>query len=323
MNSFEYAAPNSLPEAVSLLAPAWGETEILAGGTDLVTSLKQGIVAPKRVVSLKNLAQLRGVDVTSDRVRIGGATPLIEVLDQAEVVEEFPCLTGPIEGIGSRQVIAKGTIAGDLCQRPRCWYFRNGYGLLGRYEGESLIPNGENRYHAIFGNDGPAYFVSPSRLAPGLIALDATLVVQGPDGERTIACGEFFRTPTTDDEREYNLQPNEIVTFVDIPRKGLKNAAYEVQQRQGLDWPYVAAAAALKYEGNRASDARVVLGHVAPVPWPVPEAAKTLNGKALDDESLAACAQAAVDGAKPLSDNGYKVAQVRVAVKRALLAAIA
>lgn len=323
MNSFEYAAPTTLDEAVGLLAPEWGETEVLAGGTDLVTSLKQRIVAPKRVVSLRNLGELRGIDANGDRFRIGGATPLVDLLAHGDLAAECPSLMTPIHGIGSRQIIARGTLAGDLCQRPRCWYFRNGFGLLGQHHGTALVPEGENRYHAIFGTDGGAYFVSPSRLGPSLIALGATLVLKGPDGERTVPVAEFFRTPAAEREREYVLKPNEIVTFVEIPRAGLKNAAYEVQQRQGLDWPYVAAAVAYKDDGGKASDARVVLGHVAPVPWIAVAAAKALNGKSVDETTAAACGDAATQGAKPLSQNAYKVPQVRAAVKRALLATTA
>ncbi len=323
MNSFEFAAPKSLTEAIGLLAPAWGETEVLAGGTDLITSLKQNIVSPKRVVSLKHLADLRGIDANAERIRIGAATPLIDVLAHTDVVTEFPSLTSPIVGIGSRQIIARGTIGGDLCQRPRCWYFRNGFGLLAQHNGESLVPKGENRYHAIFGNEGPAYFVSPSRLGPSLIALGAVLGVHGADGERTIPCAEFFKTPAADTDREYQLQSNEIVTYIDVPRKGLKNAAFEIQQRQGLDWPYVAAAVAYRADGANAADAVVVLGHVAPTPWISKAAAEAINGKAIDEATAAACGVAAAQGAKPLSQNGYKVQQVKIAVKRALMATTA
>ncbi len=144
----------------------FGETEILAGGTDLVTSLKQGLVAPKRLVNLKGIASLNGIEATGDTVRIGATTPLADVLENARIRKEFPAIIQAIEGIGSPQIINMGTIAGDLCQRPRCWYYRQGFGLLGELGGKSLIPDGDNRYHAIFGNEGPAYFVCPSVVSP-------------------------------------------------------------------------------------------------------------------------------------------------------------
>ncbi len=246
MNSFEYASPTDLESAIGLLGSRFGEVEILAGGTDLVTSLKQGIASPKRVVSLKAIAKLKGIEAGADAVRIGAMTPLVDVLEHAEIRKEFPAITQAIEGIGSPQIIAMGTIGGDLCQRPRCWYYRQGFGLLGQLDGNSLIPEGDNRYHAIFGNQGPAYFVSASSLGPPLIALGATLdIVRCAWPKRgTVPAAEFFQVPQTADERETVLAANEIVTRISIPVKELLNATYEVRQRQGLDWPLVTASVA-------------------------------------------------------------------------------
>ena len=166
MRSFEYANPSDLETAIGLLDSKFGDTEILAGGTDLVTSLKQGLVSPKRLVNLKGISSLKGIEATGDTVRIGATTPLADVLENERIRKEFPAIIQAIEGIGSPQIINMGTIAGDLCQRPRCWCYRQGFGLLGEFDGKSLIPDGDNRYHAIFANDGPAYFVCPSVLAP-------------------------------------------------------------------------------------------------------------------------------------------------------------
>jgi len=321
MKSFEYAAPQNLKDATALLEDAWGKTEILAGGTDLVTSLKQEITAPNRVVSLKNISELKGIHSEKDGVRIGAMTTLGEVAAHPEVQQHFPALVTAIKGIGSPQILAAGTVGGDLCQRPRCWYFRNGFGLFGKDGGTSLVPGGENRYHAIFGNDGPALFVSASSIGPVLMALDATVTATGPKGKtRKIDAANFFYTPTNENERETVLKPNEILTEIFIPMKGLKNAAYEVRHRHGLDWPYVAAAVAFQLKNGSATDARVVLGHVAPVPWPAPKAGKVLTVAKIDATSAAACGEAAAQGAKPLSGNGYKVQLVKTAVKRAILA---
>ena len=320
MKSFEYANPTDLDTAIGLLEPKFGETEILAGGTDLVTSLKQGLVAPKRLVNLKGIASLNGIEATGDTVRIGATTPLADVLENARIRKEFPAIIQAIEGIGSPQIINMGTIAGDLCQRPRCWYYRQGFGLLGELGGKPLIPDGDNRYHAIFGNEGPAYFVCPSVLAPALIVLGATLGVVGPNSKsRQIPVAEFFRIPKTANERENVLAANEVITRISIPVRGLSNATYEVRQRQGLDWPLVAAAVAF---GGKADDKpQIVLGHVAPKPWAVPDAAALLNGKMPDATLAARAGEAAAKGAKPLSKNAYKVQLVKTAVKRAILAA--
>jgi xanthine dehydrogenase YagS FAD-binding subunit len=320
MNSFEYASPKDVETAVGLLGDRFGDVEILAGGTDLVTSLKQGLVAPKRLVSLKAIRPLKGIEASSDTVRVGAMTPLADVLENATVKKEFPSLIQAIEGIRSPQIINMGTIGGDLCQRPRCWYYRQGFGLLGQQDGKSLIPDGDNRYHAIFGNAGPAYFVNPSSLAPALIALGATLEITGPNSKtRQVAVADFFRTPRTADERENVLAANELITQIAIPARGLANATYEVRPRQGLDWPLVAAAVALPRNGS--GQAEIVLGHVAPVPWRVPKAAAVLAGRTPDEELASRAAEAAADGATPLSGNAYKVRLVKTAVKRAILAA--
>jgi xanthine dehydrogenase YagS FAD-binding subunit len=323
MNSFEYASPTDLESAIGLLGTRWGEAEILAGGTDLVTSLKQGIVSPKRLVSLKAIPELKGIEVSGNVVQIGAMTPLVELLEHETIRKNFPAITQAIEGIGSPQIIAMGTIGGDLCQRPRCWYYRQGFGLLGQLDGESLIPHGDNRYHAIFGNEGPAYFVSASSLGPPLIALGATLEIAGPKGKtRQVAVAEFFRTPKSADERENVLGADEVVRRISIPvsRSGGANATYEVRQRQGLDWPLVTASVAFGRGYGRTAE--IVLGHVAPKPWRVPEAAALLEDvRRLDEQLATRIAEAAVHSAKPLSKNAYKVRLVKTAVKRAILAA--
>lgn len=322
MKSFEYASPTKLEEAVALLSSNWGEAEILAGGTDLITSMKQQITAPKRVVSLKNITSLKGIRPDQNRLRIGATTTLDDLISHDAVKEHFPSLVTAAKNIAAPQILSVGTVGGDLCQRPRCWYFRNGHGLLAMRDGKSLIPNGDNRYHAIFGNQGPAYFVSPSSLGPCLVALGAILTATGPNGKtRNIPAAEFFRAPKSDAEREIALQPNEILTEIQIPIQGLRNGTYEVRHRHGLDWPYVTASVAYKVNQGKAADAQIVLGHVAPTPWAVPAAAKLLNGAELNEATATRCAQAAVEGAKPLSDNAYKVQLVKAAVKRAILAA--
>jgi len=323
MKSFEYAAPRNVTDATSLLASKWGEVEILAGGTDLITCMKQDLTAPRLVVSLKNVPDLKGISSKGAELHIGATTTLAELAEDKAVIKNFPSLVSAAEGVGSAQIMARGTVGGDLCQRPRCWYFRNGLGLLAQLDGASLVKDGQNRYHAIFGNEGPALFVSASRLAPALIALDATVTISQPGGKsRSLPVAQFFKTPASEVERETALQPNEILTGISIPIKGLKNALYEVKHRHGLDWPYVAAAVAFQFKGGSASQASVVLGHVAPIPWPAAEAAKALKG-AVDEALAAKCGEAAIAGAKPLSGNAYKVQLVKTAVKRAVLAAAA
>lgn len=324
MKTFVYANPATVEDACSLLSSKWGETEVLAGGTDLVTSLKQRIVNPDRVVSITAVKGLDSVALEGKTLKIGALANLADLAWDENVKENFPSLVTAVKEIGSPQIVNQGTVAGDLCQRPRCWYFRNGLGLLATQDGKSLVEAGDNRYHAVFGNDGAAKFVNPSSLAPALIALGASAKIQGPGGKtRTVALADFFKTPKSESEREYVLAPNEIVTEIDVPVNGAKNATYEIRQRRGLDWPMVAAAVAFNVNGGKASNAKIVLGHVAPVPWNSSAAAAALEGKTVDEATAKAAGEAAAKGATPLSQNGYKVHQIKVAVKRAVLAAIA
>ncbi len=321
MQAFEYATPTTKEQAVKALSDRWGETEVLAGGTDLISLMKDYISTPKRVVDIKGLRELRGITPgKTGGLRIGALVTLEQLAASATVKQSYPSLAQAAAGVASLQIRARGTVGGDLCQRPRCWYYRAGFGLLAEYEGKPLVPDGENRYHAIFGG-GPAYFVNPSSLAPALIALGARLTLFGPQGSREVPVVEFFRIPKSNDERENLLKPNELVTEVHLPAGAGRNATYEVRQKTALDWPLAAAAVALKLQGKTVASSRVVLGHVAPIPWHVPAAEEVLKGKAVTEELAAQAGEAAVSRAQPLDGNRYKVQLARTAVKRAILEA--
>jgi xanthine dehydrogenase YagS FAD-binding subunit len=324
MKAFEYAAPKTLKEAAGLLGNTWGQTEILAGGTDLVTALKQGLTSPTRVVSLRNIKELRGIDDGRQSLRIGSMTTLGEIAENKKVKELYPSIVTAITSIGSPQILSAGTVGGDLCQRPRCWFYRNGLGLFGKQGDASLVREGDNRYHAIFGTDGPALFVNASSLGPVLIALGASISASGANGQkRDIPAAQFFQAPKSENERETALRPNEILTAITIPAreaKSFRNATYEVRHRHGLDWPYVTASVAFQTQDGAASNPQIVLGHVAATPWVATKAAQALAGQKIDEATAKRCADAAADGAKPLSGNAYKIQLVKTAVKRALLA---
>jgi len=324
MQAFEYANPTTKEEAVKLLADKWGETEVLAGGTDLLSLMKDYVTTPNRVVSLQSVKELRGIEFKpTTGLRLGATATLAELIENAEMRRQYPAIVEAAEGVRSPQILSVGTAGGDLCQRPRCWYFRSRFGLLARDNGKPLVPEGENQYHAILGNSGPAYFVNPSSLAPILIALGAKVRVFGPQGAREVGLDKFFVTPGNDQDREHDLKPNEILTDILVPpASGAKMAVYEVRQREALDWPLAAAAVVLKLDGKTVKSARVVMGHVAPVPWPAPEAEQELAGKTVSEAVADEAGRAAVSKATPLSKNAYKVQLARVAVKRAILRAV-
>jgi xanthine dehydrogenase YagS FAD-binding subunit len=323
MRSFEYASPTTREQAVGLLATAWGQSEVLAGGTDLLALMKDDVVHPRRLVNIKQIQEMSGVSAGPQGLRIGALTTLGELADNANVIKDYPALAEALNDAASPQIRNMATLGGNLCQRPRCWYFRGGFGLLPKdASGKDLVAGGENRYHAILGNDGPAKFVSPSSIVPVLIAYGASIKLAGPKGVRELAIEKFYIIPKTDGERERDLRPNEIVSEVTVPpANGMKVVHYEIRQKQAFDWPLAVAAVAVQVVGSSVQSARVVMGYVAPVPWRSAEAEQALVGKSLSENVAKAAADAALQHARPLSHNAYKIQLARVAVKRAILKA--
>jgi xanthine dehydrogenase YagS FAD-binding subunit len=322
MRAFEYASPKSKEQAVALLGRTWTEAQVLAGGTDLLSLMKDDVVAPKRLVNVKGVEELRGLRFDPGTgLRLGALVTLEEAAEHQAVRQHYPGLHTALREIGGPQIRNQATVGGNLCQRPRCWYYRSGFGLLAQQGGRSMVVEGDNRYHAILGNAGPAYFVSPSTVVPALVSLGATLRLFGPGGAREMPVEKFFRVPQTSDEREHDLKPNEIVTEVRVPPATGRSATYEVREKEALDWPLVTASVALRMDGGRVQSARVVLGHAAPVPWRSAEAEAALAGKTVNEQVAQAAGDAAVAKARALSGNAYKFQLARVAVKRAVLAA--
>lgn len=323
MRQFEYTAPQSTQQAIGLLGQDWAQSQILAGGTDLLALMKDDVQSPKRVVNIKMIPGLSGIQYNATGgLKIGALTKLAEVADNADVRRNYPMLGYAFDEAASPQIRYMATVGGNLCQRPRCWYFRNGFGLLAMKVGKSLVADGDNRYHAIIGNQGPAKFVTPSTIAPALIAYGAKVRIVGPSGQREVDLARFYRTPQAENEREHDLKTNEVVTEIIVPSaNGAKAAQYEVRQKQAFDWPLSLASVALWMDGNTIKQAKVVLGAVAPVPWISQEAAQALVGKTINEQTADAAGQAAVSIAKPLSRNAYKVQLTRTAVKRAILQA--
>ncbi len=323
MKPFEFANPQTEAEALDLLNDHDGQTAVLAGGTDLISLMQRELVSPKRVVNLKSVSSLTGVQQFDGGLMIGALTTL-EDLFENPLLREHKSLGHVVDATHSIQVQSMGTVGGDLCLLPNCWYFRSGYGLLALQNGKSLVADGDNRYHAILGNQGPAKFVSASRFAPALIAWGAKLRIIGPEPERAeIVPLEYFHiTPKVESHGVTILKPGQLISHILIPEAAqTQSASYEVMQMEGLDWPLAAAAACVELEGGIVRDARIVMGHVAPVPWVAREAAAMLVGGPLDERTASRAGDLAVATATPLSNNAYKVQLARTAVKRALLRA--
>jgi xanthine dehydrogenase YagS FAD-binding subunit len=322
MRNFEYASPTTEAELLAHLRDWPGETELIAGGTDLVGLMKNMVVTPKRVVNLLDIPNFKDVEELDGGAVSVGATVTLDVMLVHPYLNPYTALRHAIEGINSMQIQCQGTLGGEMLQRPQCWYYRDNRGLLAA--GGKLPEQGENRFHAILGNQGPAKFVSASRLAPALIALGASARVIGPEptDEQIVPVEKLFRVPRHEGERENTLAAGQVVTHVLLPpAQAIANATYEVRHGEGPDYPLAAAAAALVIDGGIVRGAKIVMGHVAPTPWISEEAAATIVGRPVNAETAEAAGVAAVASATPLSNNGYKVQLAKVAVKRAILRA--
>jgi xanthine dehydrogenase YagS FAD-binding subunit len=323
VKNFEYARPTTEAEALQLLAEREA-TAVLAGGTDLVTLLQRELLPADRVVDVKEVATWRGIAQGDDGgLLIGALTTLEEIVD-SPLTDDYPSLLHVADGIRAIQMQQTGTLGGDLCHLPNCWYFRNGHGLLGIRNGESLVATGDNRYHAILGNAGPAKYVSASRFAPAAIAWGARVRIAGPqpDREEWLPLEYLYRTPTIESQGVTVLERGQLVTHVWLPpSQGYVSASYEVLATTGLDWPLAAAACTLDVADGIVRDARIVLGHVAPTPWVSREAVRAILGHSVNAATAERAADAAVVSATPLSKNESKVQMARTAVKRAILRA--
>jgi xanthine dehydrogenase YagS FAD-binding subunit len=320
MNRFELARATSAAEARDLLAGKKGSV-YKAGGIDLLDHMKEHLVEPPRVVDLKSIPGLDRITVDPDGgLRIGPMATLSRVAAHEGVRKTHAALARACGEAASPQIRNVATVGGNVLQRPRCWYYRlESYKCLKKGGEVCFAVGGENRYHAIFGG-GPSYAVHPSNAAVALLAFGATFVLEGGKGARTVPAAEFFTPPSKDPERENQLLPEEILTEIRVPAAGGARSAYaDVRERAAFDWPLVSVAAALKIDGGVVREARVVLGAVAPTPWRSTKAEQALLGKALDDAAATAAARAAIFGAAPLSDNGYKVGLVQTVVRRTLM----
>jgi len=316
MNRFELARATSTSEARDLHADKGGSV-FKAGGIDLVDHLKEHLVEPPRVVDIKRIPGLDGIEKDGDTLRIGTLATLAKVAAHRDVVKGWPALAQACGEAASPQVRNVATIGGNVLQRPRCWYYRlESYKCIKKGGDTCFAIAGENRYHVIFGG-GPAFPPHPSNAAVPLVAYGASFVIEGAQGTRTVAADDFFVLPDQDPTRENVLAPGEILREIRVPSaKGRRSAYAEVRERAAFDWPLVAVAAVVEPGGGGVKSARIVLGAVAPIPWRSKKAEEALVGKPLGAASAEAAAAAAIEGAEPMTDNGYKVDLVKTLVTR-------
>ena len=305
--SFSIVRPTSLEEALSQLSA--GDARIHGGGTDLLGCLHDGVFATPRVVSLSRVQELRGITRTADGgLRIGALTTISELIANRDVADRYRALHQAAQVVASPQLRNQGTLAGNLCQKPRCWYYRGEFRCLRKGGERCFAYEGENQYHCIFGGD-MCYIVHPSDTAPALAALGAVCRVSGPNSSRSVAVDALHVRPSEDPHRETVLEPDEILTEIVLPppAAGTRSSYRKVRPRASWNFALAGVALALRFDGPVVADARVFLSGAAPVPWRAAGVEQAIVGRALDAATIAAAAEAVVAGAEPLSKNGYKL----------------
>lgn len=311
---FDYVRPNSSKELFRELSSEGARVH--SGGTDLLGCLKDEVFGVKKVVSLSGLKELDGIGKAANGgFVIGCMTSLTHLLEHAELMKAYPTLMQAANVVSTPQLRNQGTVGGNLCQRPRCWYYRGEFDCARKGGDICFAEDGENQYHAILGGEG-CYIVHPSDLAPALIALGAKVEIAGPAGSKTILLEKFFVLPDEDMEKENVLKANEVLTKIILPPvKDLKGAYVKVRVRESWDFALASAAIAFTLNGEGAvANVRVVLGGVAPKPWRSPEAEAVIKGNKISDDLLAKAADAALKDAQPLEMNAAKIDMAKGAI---------
>jgi len=326
MKPFDYYKVTSVAQAVSLLAKHQQKAAIMAGGSDILAMMKDRVEGPKFkmpnfLIDIKGIKELNYIKEQKTGLKIGAGTPLCDILSSDVVAKKYPLLSQAAGQVGVPQIRNVGTLGGNLCQRPRCWYFRGKlFPDCFRKGGDNCYaPGGENSYHAVIGGAN-CYMVYPSDLAPALIALNAKVEIASPKGSRMIPLEKFYIGPDKNILRENILGPQELVSAVEIPTPAAtsKGVYLKLKERQAFDFAIVSVAVNLSLKGTIVDQARIAFGGLAPFPLKAVKAEAALKGKGLKDSVAAAC-KAATDGAEPLSQNGYKVNAARGILEEALV----
>ncbi len=323
MRKFRNVNAASLQEAVTTARQARERGEVIAfsgGGTDLLQQVKDGTESPDLLINLRTVTGEDQVTEIPGGIRIGGQVTLSELATNAAIRQGFPVLSEAAESVGTPQIRNAGTLAGNVTQRPWCWYYRNGFNCYKAGGDRCYSVNGENQQHAIFGG-GPSFIVHPSDVAPALVALDARFVVIGPDGQRTVEANEFFQLPSQNPRYENSLARDELLAAIELPTPvdGTVSSYHKVMDRQAWTHAVVSVAAVLNLADGVCQSAAVVLGGVAPVPWRSAEAEVRLTGQRLTAELARQAGEEAVADARPLARNGYKVPMTSAVIERTVL----
>jgi xanthine dehydrogenase YagS FAD-binding subunit len=319
MKDFKIAQPQTLSQVTSLLAEKKEGYYLMAGGTDLLDEIKNEVIEPEAVVDLKAVPGLSTIIKEKDAIRIGALTTVADLAEDPVITNDYPGLRQAALSLATPQLRNVGTVGGNLCQRPRCWYYRDPQVICRKKGGSRCFASeGRNKYHAVLGG-GICFIVHPSDLAPAFISLDARITISSAKGEKTIPLEDFFILPQVNVKKENILEPGEVVKEVKIPlaKKGEKSAYYKLKERGTWDFAIVSAAVKALVSAGAFKDVRVVLGGVAPIPWRLKQVENSINGRKPSEDLLRKATREALREARPLEENGYKLDLIETAVYRA------
>ena len=320
MTPFELVRPEAIAEVGGLLTADSASTKIIAGGTDLLGEIKEGVVRSQTLVGIESLPELHDYETGADWLRLGAMTTLARIEHDPAILTGYPVLAQAAASIATPQIRNVGTLGGNLCQRPRCWYYRSPQFNCSKKGGDVCFASDQgNKYHAVFG-EGGCHIVHPSDMAVALISLRAEVTLAGPSGQRMMPLESFFAGPERDITAENVLEAGEILTHIHVPApfNGHRSVYLKAKERQAYDFALASVALAVDVHDGVVNHARLTLGGVAPVPLRRVEVEDVLNGAPVATVDYAALGELAVDGARPLKDNGYKVSLVAALVRRAL-----
>jgi len=316
---FSYIRAKSVNEAISGLSQ--GNARLHAGGTDLLGCLRDQVFTTDMIVSISGLKELKGIRETPEGdLRIGALTTITEISESRIIRERYPALAQAASEVSSPQLRNQGTLGGNLCQKPRCWYYRGEFHCLRKGGEKCYAVAGENHYHCIFGGDR-CYIVHPSDTAPALTAHKATVHIAGPAGQRKVPIDLFFVPPSKDVTKETVLEKGEIVTEIILPPppRGATSSYRKVRARRSWDFAIAGVALELRMTGGNVTDVRIVLSGAAPIPWRSVDAEKALIGNFLDPDFIKRAAALSVKSAHQLKHNAYKIPLFRGMIEEELL----
>ena len=325
MRGFEYHKATTVAQTITLLTKYQEKGAILAGGTDMLAMMKDRVEGPKlhpplHLFDIRGIKDLNYIKEQKGGLKIGAITTLSDIASSSLVAARYPLLSQAAGQVAVPQIRNVGTLGGNLCQRPRCWYFRGRlFKDCFRKGGDNCYaPGGENQYHAVSGGE-MCHMVCPSDMASALTALNAKVEIAGPKGNRLIPLGEFYVRPDKNILKETILGPFEMVVAVEIPAPaaGSRGTFLKLKERQAFDFAIASVAAMITITGGAVSDARIVLGGVAPFPLRAERAETALRGKTIKDGMVDAY-KIAIEGVQPLSGNGYKVKAMQGTIEKAL-----